>query len=75
MKNSSLESNQLTDARYSTIENKKHHYMYREPFYCWECVTLVTEIRTIDFVIEDETCLFAFINYMQQLLSREQKRV
>lgn len=39
----------------------------KEPFYAWECVSLITTYRSIDFVIEDELCLMTFINYFQNI--------
>lgn len=41
-------------------------------FYCWECVSLLTSTRTIDFVIKNRTHMFAFLNVLLNLLRKEQ---
>ena len=39
-----------------------------DPFFCWQCVSLVTSSRTIDFVIENEDNLMIFISAIQLLI-------
>jgi len=41
----------------------------QEPFYAWECVTLLSRRRTYDFVIEQPEILYAFINAIQYIVS------
>ena len=33
-------------------------------FYCWECVSIVLKMRTIDFVIKDYSEMFAFLRIL-----------
>ncbi len=50
-----------------------------EPFYCWECVSLVAQDRTFDFTISTETPkdqyanLLIFINAMQMQSNQAKK--
>ncbi|CDW84160.1 UNKNOWN [Stylonychia lemnae] len=48
----------------SSIQGRRNIY-FREPFQCWQCVSLFTEFRTIDFVILEEDDLFSFLNFIQ----------
>jgi hypothetical protein len=48
---------------------KLHSKVLREnPFYAWQCVTLITESRTYDFVFECETDIMIFINFIQHVV-------
>eukprot|EP00347_Sterkiella_histriomuscorum_P008267 403345734 len=47
----------------------------QEPFYSWQCVSLFTDTRTIDFVFENEDEMFAFIQYMQTVVNTNQLRL
>ena len=53
------------DAIRLTSEHVPHPDKLKVPFYCWQCLSLSTTSRTIDFVIEDEVAMFAFINLLQ----------
>jgi len=39
-----------------------------DPFYCWQSISLMGKNRTVDFVVEDDSELFCFINYLQNYL-------
>ena len=41
----------------------------KEPFYAWNCVSLILEGRSLDFEIEDPDQLWTFINAMQNLIA------
>lgn len=36
----------------------------KDTFYCWECVTLITRTRTIDFVIKRRSYMLAFLQIL-----------
>jgi len=36
----------------------------KQPFYSWQCISIYLDYKTLDFVIEDEDHLFAFINFI-----------
>lgn len=39
-------------------------------FFGWECISLITRKRTIDFVITDRNNILTFIHCMQDLIKK-----
>lgn len=39
-------------------------------FYCWECVSVITPTRTIDFVIKKRSHMMAFLSIMTSYLNQ-----
>lgn len=48
----------------SDIDLSKH-----SAFYCWECVSVKTEERTLDLLFRDRNKLLTFINGMKCIVS------
>jgi hypothetical protein len=48
------------------------------PFYGWECVSIIMESRTYDFVIQNDDHLFALMNFLQHtvifMINKENRR-
>jgi len=63
VKNSYMQKKSTLKPLANTKVFEKETNYIKEPFYAWECVSLITTYRSIDFVIEDELCLMTFINY------------
>eukprot|EP00347_Sterkiella_histriomuscorum_P014968 403358814 len=57
-KNNYLNRKATINAQKNLKKYEKMSHQINEPFYCWECVSIITLHRTIDFVIENETSLF-----------------
>ena len=41
-------------------------------FYSWECVSIMVETRTIDFVIKNRTHMFAFLKILLTFMKQRQ---
>eukprot|EP00347_Sterkiella_histriomuscorum_P011379 403372679 len=59
-----IQNNSNTDSARKSQQEKRD----KDLFYCWECVSLVTQKRTIDFVIENRNDMLTFINAMKTLI-------
>lgn len=77
VQNLEFKRKKLERLRIDGKKKSKLQSQLKDPFYSWECVSIVTKTRTIDFRFmrdQDKDSIYIFINALQYMLKRWKPR-